>query len=211
MRCLRPRGLAERRCSRPRAQVSAADRDGAHRGVAFSIEIGESLGGASREIRHISGSDRRCIGQRHGSGVLVYAVDPVFVVKMRACCGAGAAYVADCRALLHSLAVAQTAGEARHVRIERADPAAVLEYDDAAVAALDAYESHPAVARRLDHGAGGRGVIHAPVRPYGVENRVASPWVEVRAYAREVERCAEKLSAHASAVGSEVIGDLAVL
>src|SRR4029078_4363366 len=122
---------------------------------------------------------------------------------MRAGRRAGAADIADRGPLFHAVAAVEATCEARHVPVERRDSASVLEDHDASVAALGADEAHATITGRLDDRAGGRGVVHALVRADHVQERMLAPRVEVRAYAREVERCAQKLAPHAAAIRRE--------
>ena len=58
---------------------------------------------------------------------------------------------------------------------------------------------HAPVARRINRGAAGCGVVGAAMRTLGFINRMQAIWVEVRADAGEIQRCHQEGLAHADA------------
>ena len=101
-------------------------------------------------------------------------------------------------------------GEARHVAVQGRDATAMLQNDNASVAPLRTGECNPSVASRLDDGSGRGCIVNALVSAKRVQNRVPTPRIEIGANAREIEGRAQKLTAHAASIRSEVVGDLAV-
>ena len=100
------------------------------------------------------------LGQRDRERIAMRAVDAEFVMQMRAGGEAGHADEADGLALRHALADFQRR-DLRHVSIQRAVVAAVLQDHHVAVAALPTLERDFAFARRMDRRAGRRCVVDA--------------------------------------------------
>ena len=132
------------------------------------------------------------------------AVDPEFVVQVRAGGHAGAADVADDRALRDALALADIA-EARHVAVEGGVAAAVVQDHRAAVAAVPADQLHAGIAGRLDGRAGGRGVVHALVHAGRAQHRMPAT-AEARRQTGVGNRHADEAFLQRPTVCGEVFG-----
>src|SRR5690606_18968464 len=147
---------------------------------------------------------------RHGhrQRVAVLAVDPEFIVQVRAGGQAGGADIADHRALGHVLALADLA-EARHVRVQRGVALAVVEDHHVAVATLLADELHPGVAGGHDRGAGAGGVVHALVHAHLAQHRVVAR-AELGRQPRIRDRHADEALLQRAPVGG-VVADLALV
>ena len=59
--------------------------------------------------------------------------------------------------------------------------------------------SHSPVARRINWGAAGSGVVGAAMRSLGFINWMQAVWVEIRADTGEIQRCQQEGLAHADA------------
>src|SRR5690606_28125024 len=132
--------------------------------------------------------------------VAVHAVDAEYVVQVRAGGQAGAADVADHRALLEPRAGLVLA-EARHVRIEGGVALAVVEHHGAAVAALPAHERHARVAGGHDRGAVSGAVVHALVGAGAAQDRVLARAAEAGGDPRIRNRHADEGLFQRTAVG----------
>ena len=127
----------------------------------------------------------------------MHAIQAIFVMQMVGCRQPGSADEADRLALFRTFTDAKSQYVARHMRIERRDIAAMLQDHRLAVAGLGATKYYFPVARCLNRCAARRRVVHTAVCPDPVKNRMFSIWVEVRAYTREIDRCANKRFADA--------------
>src|SRR5690606_16429933 len=119
---------------------------------------------------------------------------------------AGSAHVADDLALADIAAHADAGGVATHVSVQGLVGLAVLDDDGVAIAALAAHVDHPAVAGRLDRGAGGCGIVHTLVGADLVQYRVAPTRVESGADTGKFHRGTDEGLAHAGAVGAVIAG-----
>src|SRR5262249_37320338 len=125
--------------------------------------------------------------------------DAEFIVQMRAGGEPGHADVADRLALADVLADLDRT-EMRHVAVQRAVVAAVLDDDDVAVAGLPAAERYSAVAGGVDRRARRRRLVAAPVRTAGAEDRVHPAGRKRRRDAREFHRSPQETLAQRPAV-----------
>ena len=96
-------------------------------------------------------------------------------------------------------------GKARHVAIERALAAAMVEDDDIAVSAFLANELHLRITCRLDRRAGTGSVIHTLVHAEGAQNRVIAA-TKAGGQARIRNGHADKRAFERTPIGSEVFG-----
>src|SRR5690606_7007729 len=173
-------------------------------------DLRQRLAGLGAELgQHLAAQRLR---RRHGhrQWVAVHAVDAEFVVQVRAGGQAAGTDVADGGALADALSGADL-GEARHVRVQRAVAAAVVEHHGAPVAALPADEGDPRVAGGHDRGAVWRGEVHALVRTGAAQHRVLARAGEARADAGVLHRHANEGLLQRAAVGIEVLGLAVVL
>src|SRR5690606_26712967 len=111
--------------------------------------------------------------------------------------------VADHLALRHALAALEPDG-ARHVRIQRGVPLAVVEHDGVAIATMPARRHHARVTGGHDRRAAARGVVHALVHARGAQYRVAAV-AEARAQPRVLDRAADETLLQRPAFGGEVL------
>ena len=136
----------------------------------------------------------------------MYTVDTVFIMQVVCCCETGRADVTDRLPLFNAGADSDIGRVLRHMRIQGRDIATMLQDHGIAIAVLDASKDHFAITRCHDGGTLWRRVIHAAMRPNGIENRVPTSWIETGADAREIDGCPDKSLADTMAVGREVVG-----
>src|SRR5690606_17078918 len=143
--------------------------------------------------------------------VRMLAGDAELVVQVRAGREAGAADVADDRALGDLVALAQVAREAAHVGVQGRILAVVLDDHDPAVATLGADELDHPVAGGADRGARRGGEVDALVRPDLAQDRMQPGVGEARADAGELDRVAQEGLAEAVAVDVVVLAAVAAV
>ena len=105
------------------------------------------------------------------------AILAVLVVEVRPGCEAGGPHVGDNLTLADPAAVAGLA-ETGQVAIERGDVARVLQDQRVPIAAFPAPEDDLAITRGFNRRTHRGGVVHALMRPDGVQNRVAAGRIE---------------------------------
>src|SRR5690625_5331878 len=110
----------------------------------------------------------------------MHPVDEELVVQMRPGGYAGRADITDNLTLANPSAFPYAIGVIRHVRVQRAVAAAMLNDDRMSVTALAPTMHDAPVARGANRCSGRCRVIYASVRPAGAVDRVQAIWIEDR-------------------------------
>lgn len=126
----------------------------------------------------------------------MHAVDPEFVVQMRAGRQARLTNVSDDLSLINETAALDAASESRKVPIKRAVGITMANLNQIPITGADSYVEDFAVGSRTYRGSKWGRVVDASVRANRVEYRMTSRQRETGADAREFDRRAKKRLMH---------------
>ena len=145
-------------------------------------------------------------GKFHGQRVSMNAVDAKFIMKVRARCDPGRAYVPDDLTLSYPGPSSDPLCIARHMGVQGRIAVSMGEQDGFPIAALASGKRYATGPGGPDRRAPSRGIVHTAMRSLGPENRVQARLREPGTDAGKSERIAHELALEGPAIGSEVVG-----